>query len=83
MPGVVRWQAVGGSRFNPGQAMRMGLGASGRRCFYPSARAQDVVRLASTSSDVIGGVGWDWVEVTGQLCFRERGLAHSAGNTRP
>ena len=84
MPGVVRWQAVGGSRFNPGQAMRMGLGASGRRCFYPRAREQDVVRLAtSTSSDVIGGVGWDWVVVTGQLLDREGRAADSAGNIQP
>ena len=63
--------------------MRMGLGASGRRCFYPRAREQDVVHLASTSRDVIDGVGWDWVEVTGQLRFCQRRLAHSAGNTRP
>ena len=59
--------------------MRMGLGASGRRCFYPRAREQDVVRLASTSSDVIDGVGWDWVVVAGQLLHAQRRGADSAG----
>ena len=78
MPGVVRWQAAGGSRFNPGQAVGMRLAAAGRiGCLF--AR----IRTAFCLCDIAISAFAEGMSMTCQLLHGERGLADSAGNIRP
>ena len=82
MPSVVRRQAAGSLRTDPGQAVGVGLRAA---CIF---RYSDCIsgRLpylrglcrANTTRKRL-----DIMSVAGQLLYRERGLADSAGNIRP
>ena len=80
MTGIVRRQAAGGLGADPGQAMRVRLRAT--RGIALTGCSPDIF----TRSSIIGSLSRKHciaMTVAGELCLRQRGLADSAGNTRP